>query len=118
MRDATAAMDTTGARPLRDDVQTISLIGLAHGTSHFFQLMLPPLFPWIAAGLALSHTLLGALLTVFYVVSCLGQTAAGFAVDRFGARRVLFGGLACMAIAALGLAASPNWNELYRQSAR
>jgi MFS transporter, FSR family, fosmidomycin resistance protein len=84
---------------MRTDVNTIGLVSLAHGTSHFFQLALPPLFPWIGAGMALSHTELGVLLTVFYVVSCAGQALAGFVVDRFGARRVLFG----------GLAASPNY---------
>ena len=27
------------------DLHTISLVGLAHGTSHFFHMLLPPLFP-------------------------------------------------------------------------
>lgn len=30
---------------LRGDARTIGLVGLAHGTSHFFQMLLPPLFP-------------------------------------------------------------------------
>lgn len=93
-------------------MNTIGLVGLAHGTSHFFQLALPPLFPWIGAGLALNHTQLGVLLTVFYVVSCAGQALAGFVVDRVGARLVLFGGVACIALAALGLAISPNYSTL------
>jgi MFS transporter, FSR family, fosmidomycin resistance protein len=99
-------------RPLREDAPTIGLVGLAHGTSHFFQLALPPLFPWIGAAMALSHTELGVLLTVFYVVSWAGQALAGFVVDRFGARRVLFGGVACIGGAALGLALSPNYPML------
>lgn len=97
------------SRPLREDVQTIGLVGLAHGTSHFFQLALPPLFPWVGADMALSHTELGVLLTVFYVVSWAGQALAGFVVDRFGARVVLFGGIACIGGAALGLALSPTY---------
>ena len=28
----------------RRDAEVIGLVGLAHGTSHFFQLLLPPLF--------------------------------------------------------------------------
>jgi MFS family permease len=104
--------DSAQARRLRDDVHTIGLVGLAHGTSHFFQLALPPLFPWIGASLALSHTQLGFLLTVFYVVSCAGQALAGFVVDRFGARLVLFSGVACIALAATGLALSPNYPML------
>ena len=31
--------------PWRQDARTIGLIGLAHASSHFFHLMLPPLFP-------------------------------------------------------------------------
>ena len=31
--------------PLRQDARTISLIGLAHGTSHFFHMLLPPPCP-------------------------------------------------------------------------
>ena len=33
------------AVPLRQDARTIALIGLAHGSSHFFHMLLPPLFP-------------------------------------------------------------------------
>jgi hypothetical protein len=33
--------------PVRRDAEVIGLVGLAHGTSHFFHLMLPPLFPWL-----------------------------------------------------------------------
>ena len=29
----------------RRDVRVIGLVSLAHGTSHFFHLLLPPLFP-------------------------------------------------------------------------
>ncbi|MBA4003839.1 MAG: MFS transporter, partial [Delftia sp.] len=37
--------DAVAPDPLRSDVRTIGLIGLAHGSSHFFHLLLPPLFP-------------------------------------------------------------------------
>lgn len=101
--------DFTQPRLLREDAHTIGLVGLAHGTSHFFQLALPPLFPWIGTSMGLSNTRLGVLLTAFYVVSWAGQALAGFVVDRFGARRVLFGGIACIAVASLGLALSPSY---------
>lgn len=102
----------TDPMPLRHDAPTIGAVSLAHGLSHFCQLIVPPLFPWIGAAMALSNTELGAMLTVFYVVSCGGQAMAGFVVDRYGARRVLFGGLTCLAIATLGLAVSPNYAAL------
>jgi hypothetical protein len=37
----------------RADATTISVVGLAHATSHFFQLLLPPLFPWLATEFSL-----------------------------------------------------------------
>src|SRR3990170_1153613 len=79
--------------PLRRDASTIGLVSVAHGLSHFCQLIVPPLFPWIAAAFTLSNTQLGLLMTVFFVVSCVGQALAGFVVGRWGAPRVLFGGM-------------------------
>lgn len=98
--------------PLARDVRTISVVSIAHGGSHFAQLIVPPLFPWIAPALELSNTQLGALMSVFFVVSGVGQTFAGFMVDRHGPERVLFGGLALLALAALGLGASPGYAAL------
>lgn len=85
----------------RADATTISVVGLAHATSHFFQLLLPPLFPWLASEFSLSFAELGSLASLFYLVSALGQAAAGFVVDRIGARAVMFGGLVLFAAAAL-----------------
>ena len=85
----------------RADATTISVVGLAHATSHFFQLLLPPLFPWLATEFSLSFAELGSLASLFYLVSALGQAAAGFVVDRVGARAVMFGGLFLFALAAL-----------------
>lgn len=84
----------------RADATTISVVGLAHATSHFFQLLLPPLFPWLATEFSLSFAELGALASLFYLVSAFGQAAAGFLVDRLGARVVMFGGLLLFAVAA------------------
>ena len=99
--------------PLRADATTIGVVSVAHGISHFCQLIVPPLFPWIGASFGLSNTQLGLLLSVFFIVSCAGQAAAGFVVDRFGAARVLYGGLALLAVAALGLAASPSYGVMF-----
>ncbi len=85
----------------RADATTISVVGLAHATSHFFQLLLPPLFPWLATEFSLSFAELGTLASLFYLVSAFGQAAAGFLVDRLGARVVMFAGLLLFAVAAL-----------------
>ena len=83
------------------DVRVISLISLAHGSSHFFHLVLPPMFPWLKDAFALSYAELGLLMSVFFVVSCIAQAASGFLVDRIGARPVLFGGVGLLVLAAL-----------------
>jgi MFS transporter, FSR family, fosmidomycin resistance protein len=93
----------------RQDATTIGLIGLAHGTSHFFHLLLPPLFPYFIADFGLSYSQLGLLVSVFFVISGTGQAAAGFLVDRVGARPVLFAALACFALAGLAAALAPGY---------
>jgi len=92
--------------PLSHDGRIIALIGFAHGVSHFFHLLLPVLFPWLMAEFGLSFTGIGATMTLFFVVSGVGQAGAGFAVDRFGPVRVLLAGIACFLLAGLVLAAA------------
>ncbi|MGY2487762.1 MFS transporter [Cupriavidus sp. CP313] len=108
---STAALDPT-RNPLRHDAQVIGLVGLAHGVSHFYHLLLAPLFPWIKAEFGLSYAELGLLMTVFFAVSAVVQTASGFVVDRFGARPVLFTGLAFLGAAALLLSTSSGYAAL------
>jgi FSR family fosmidomycin resistance protein-like MFS transporter len=95
--------------PLRADATVIGLVGLAHGVSHFCQLLLPPLFLWLKDAFDASYTELGVLLTIFFVVSCAVQAVSGFAVDRFGPRPVLFAGLGLLALAAFGYAVSTSY---------
>ena len=102
----TMSLPNTG---LRKDATVIGLVGLAHGISHFSQLLLAPLFPWLKDAFAVSYTELGLLMTIFFVVSCVVQTLSGFWVDRYGPRPVLFAGLALVGVAALGFAASQSY---------
>jgi MFS transporter, FSR family, fosmidomycin resistance protein len=95
-----------------NDTRVIGLVGLAHGTSHFFHLIAAPLFPWFKAEFNLSFAQLGALMTTFFIVSGIGQALSGFVVDKIGARKVLFFGLSCFVLAALGLASSQNYAML------
>ena len=87
------ALDTVHPHSFRRDAHVIGVVGLAHATSHFFQLALPPLFPLLRAEFGVSYALLGTLVGVFYAASGVTQFASGFAVDRWGARPVLLGGL-------------------------
>jgi len=101
------------AAPVRaGDFQVMSLVGFAHGTSHFFHLVIPSLFPWLMSEFNLSFTKAGTLTTGFFVVSGIGQAAAGFAVDRYGAQRVLSAGLALLTLSALALASAQGYPAL------
>ncbi len=97
---------------LRQDARVITLVGLAHGISHFYHLILASLFPFIKPAFDLSYAQLGLLMTVFFVVSGAGQAMAGFVVDRVGARSVLFAGLALLGTAALVLSFAPSYAVL------
>ena len=107
-----AAVSAATIGTVRQDAEVISLVGLSHGTSHFFHLMLPPLFPWLMADFSLSYTEAGFLMTVFFVVSGIGQALAGFVVDRVGARPVLLFGIATLGVSALVLAAASTYAGL------
>jgi FSR family fosmidomycin resistance protein-like MFS transporter len=98
--------------PLRQDASLIGLIGIAHLCSHFSQLLLPPLFPWLKEAFGTSYAELGFLMTIFFVVSCTVQTLSGFWVDRYGPRPVLYAGLGLLALAAFGFAASTSYAML------
>lgn len=102
---------------LRSDATVISLVGFVHGTSHFFHFMIPPLFPWLMREFGLSFTQVGAAMTVFFVVSGVGQALAGFVVDRIGALRVLYGGVALLALSGLALAGAQNYAMLLAAAA-
>jgi MFS family permease len=66
----------------------------AHMMSHYYMLLLAPLFAFVRADFNVSYTDLALALTVFNVVSGVLQTPIGFLVDRIGARIVLIVGLA------------------------
>lgn len=98
--------------PLRVDARVMGLVGLGHGISHFNQLLLPPLFFMLKDAFGVGYAELGFLLTLFFVVSCSVQALSGFVVDRHGPRPVLFGGLALLALATFGYAASTSYAML------
>src|SRR6185312_4029818 len=95
-------MSAAVAVPVGRDVRVISLIGVAHGASHYYQLAFVTMLLIVRDASGLSFTEVGLLGSLFYGASGLGQTAAGFAVDRFGARPILAGGLAALGLT-LGL---------------
>ena len=101
----TQLTDATPTVARTNDARIIPLVCAAHFVSHFYILVLPPLFPFIRDFYNVSYTQLGLALTAFNITTALCQTPAGFLVDRIGARSVLVWGLvlgaACLAIVGL-----------------
>ncbi|HZP74844.1 MAG TPA: MFS transporter [Pseudolabrys sp.] len=97
--------DITLPRRRGGDARIIGAVGAAHFVSHYYILILPPLFDIVRGDYGVSYTKLGLAITVFNVVSALLQTPAGFLVDRIGARAPLIGGLllGAAAFAVVGL---------------
>lgn len=77
----------------RAELATLGQISGAHMVSHIHILVLPPLFPLLKEQFGVGYLELGFALTLFNIVSAVMQTPTGFAVDRFGPRRLLIGGL-------------------------
>jgi len=95
--------------PLRNDARIIAVVGFAHMLSHFYHLIIAPVFPWLRAEYGYTYTELGFLMTVFFFVSGTCQTLAGFVVDRYGAGGTLVGGLLSLSFGALCLAVSDSY---------
>lgn len=92
MTAATSTVDDAGS--FRDDMKVISLIGTAHFFSHFYILLLAPLFPVLKDAFGVSYVQLGLILTVANAATGVSQIPFGFLVDRIGAKWILIGGLA------------------------
>ncbi len=95
------------------DLRIMSVVGGAHFTSHFFQLVLPPLFPLMRESLGVTYTELGLLMAMFFAGSGLFQIVAGFVVDRIGAHVVLPAGMALLAGSIMLMGFAPELWMLY-----
>ena len=100
---------SVAAVPFSRDVRVISLIGAAHGVSHYYQLAFATMLLIVRQEAGLTFTEIGLLAGIFYGVSGVTQTMAGFAVDRFGARPILAGGLFTIGIALALVAAAHSF---------
>jgi MFS family permease len=94
------------------EVRIVGLVCSAHFVSHFHLLLLPPVFEVVRTELGVSYVALGAVLTMFNIVSALLQTPAGFLVDRVGSRPVLTGGMVVGILGLLVAATFPGYWSL------
>ena len=103
-----------GAGPFlaRSDLKVVGLVGVGHFASHFYFLVLPPLFPILSEVFGVSYTRLGFALAVMGVTSALVQTPVGFLVDRYGARRFLIAGLVASGLSLIGVGLFPTYEAL------
>ena len=89
----TEATNLTFSTRRTDDFRLVAGVSTAHFVSHFYMLVLPPLFAFVRADYAVSYTEIGLALTMFNTVSAVAQTPAGFLIDRINARLALIAGL-------------------------
>jgi MFS family permease len=71
----------------------VGVVSAAHFVSHYYIILLAPLLPFVRDDYGVSYTELGLAFAAFNIVSAVGQTPAGFLVDRIGARALLVAGL-------------------------
>lgn len=90
------------------EIQAVGLVTAAHFMSHFYQLVLPPVFGMMAARHGVGFTELGIVVSVFAISTTIAQTPAGFLVDRLSAPRILALGLGLLgaSVALYGLAST------------
>ena len=79
---------------MNHDIKVASMVSIAHGFSHFYQMILPPIFAILKIEFDVSFTALGLIITLMFAASGICQMISGFLVDRFGARQILLSGLA------------------------
>ena len=89
--------------------KVIGLVGAGHFFSHFYWLVLPPLFPLLHVEFGVSYAALGFLISAMSIASGVVQLPIGFAVDRVGPVVILAGGLALLAGAFVLIGLAPSY---------
>ena len=93
---ASVNVTTAEIAPAPSEARLLTVIGLGHFFSHFYFLVLPPLFPLLKEDLGVSYTSLGLMATASAFAAAFAQVPVGFIVDRFGGTKVLLTGITLM----------------------
>ena len=94
------------------DTKIVGLVSGGHFFSHFYTLVLPPLFPLLKMEFGVSYAELGLLVSAGSLASGLAVLPVGFMVDRFGPVMLLVAGLAVEAMATLLMGFSSTYGML------
>ncbi len=94
------------------NAKVIALISTGHFFSHFYMLLLPPLFPILRDVYGVGFTELGLALTAFSLSTGFTQAPVGFLVDRYGARGILIAGVMLESVAIVLIAIFPVYSAL------
>jgi MFS transporter, FSR family, fosmidomycin resistance protein len=95
----TQAIDLPLPATRATETKLVWAICFAHFTSHYYIMLLAPLFLFVRDDYGVSYTELGLAFTAFNVISTVVQTPTGFLVDRVSARMLLVLGLLVSATA-------------------
>ena len=113
MTTASSLGDDAAARTSRvRDSKIVGLVSGGHFFSHFYTLVLPPLFPLLKVEFGVSYAALGLLVSAMSLASGMVMLPVGFLVDRYGPVMLLVGGLAIEATATLLMGLSSTYGML------
>ena len=97
---------------LAKNYKVIGLVSTGHFVSHFYMLLIPPLFPLLRTEFGVGYTQLGLAIAAFSLVTGLTQAPIGFLVDRIGARKILLAGLTLESLAFILIGLWPSYEML------
>ena len=102
----------SGRPPPRRAAGVLGLISADHFFSHFYYLVLPPLFPLLTEVYGVGYTELGIGLMAMSLGNTLTAAPVGVLVDRYGARTLLIGGLALAGLCHVLIPLFPTFGAL------
>ena len=102
----------SGSTRPRGAAGVLGLISADHFFSHFYYLVLPPLFPLLTEVYGVGYTELGIGLMAMSLGNTLTAAPVGVLVDRYGARTLLIGGLALAGLCHVLIPLFPTFGAL------